>query len=804
MQVIAYPQFSETSPLLARPPQGDLADFRAKVALMLDRIRTEGTSAVRSYAEQFDGLSPDAPLAVDPALIAQSGQELSTELRQAIEQAYVNIQVFHSQQLHDEAPISTMPGVICWRKSVGIERVGLYIPGGTAPLFSTVLMLGVPAQLAGCQTVILCTPPQKSGGVHPAIRYAAHLCGIRQIFQVGGAQAIGAMAYGVADVPQVWKIFGPGNPWVTAAKQLVSMEGVAIDMPAGPSEVAVIADQTAYPSLVAADLLSQAEHGADSQVLLITTDPNLVPKVQTELQRQLALLPRSAYASAALVSSRCIIVKDLDEAMRWSNAYAPEHLILSVTEPEQLAAKVINAGSVFLGHLTPESAGDYASGTNHTLPTSGFARAYSGVSLDSFVKKITFQRITPEGLRAVGPTVEAMAEAEGLQAHAQAIRERYLIDYQDVEMRSAPLPTIAARLLVPHLLQLKPYSSARDEAPKSSQSDTDTRIWLDANENSLGDPLAHGYHRYPGTEVQLLRSRLADLMGVTVSQTFLGSGSDEPIDLLIRAFCVPDSRDHIIIMPPTYGMYSVVANIANVKIRTAPLKADFMPDIEAVRSVIDAHSKVLFLCSPNNPTGQSLPTDFVQEVLETFKGLVVVDEAYGDFATQPSWAAQLEKYPNLIVLRTLSKAWGSAGLRIGMALGDASVIELLNKIKYPYNVPVPSAREALQVLDNQTLVQEKIGLLLSERDRLSGALRSMTIVKKVHPSDANFLLVEVTDANAMYKKLAEQGIIVRNRTHELHCHNCLRITIGKPAENDRLIEVLKSEALLNDGFETRR
>lgn len=422
MQRIDYPDFRQSGNLLTRPA-GDLAPYREQVSGMLAAIRAEGDPAVRRFALQFDGAEPEE---VSTEARMAAGDQLSEPLKAAIQQAFSNIQTFHAAQRETQAPVETMPGVLCWRRSVPVERVGLYIPGGTAPLFSTVLMLGVPAQLAGCPEVVLCTPPQKNGRIHPAVLYAASLCGIQRVFKLGGVQAIGAMAYGTATIPAVYKIFGPGNPWVTAAKQLVSLDGIAIDLPAGPSEVAVLADAGANPAYVAADLLSQAEHGADSQVLLVSDSAELLGSVEAEIDRQLAGLPRRAIAAEALAQSKALLVRDMNEAFDWANAYAPEHLILQVEEPERWISRVINAGSVFLGAFTPESAGDYASGTNHTLPTGGYARAYAGVSLDSFIKKITFQQITQAGLRQLGPNIVEMALAEALDAHARAVQIRLL------------------------------------------------------------------------------------------------------------------------------------------------------------------------------------------------------------------------------------------------------------------------------------------------------------------------------------------------------------------------------------------
>ena len=423
MKIVKYPDLTQSASLLARPGDPDAATRREKTAAILEAVRMEGDTALRRLGEQYDGFAPEI-LEVSSEESALAGQNLQSDLKAAIQQAHDNIRKFHETQWEKEQRIETMPGVVCWRKSVAIGRVGLYIPGGTAPLFSTVLMLGIPAQIAGCQEVVVCTPPQQDGLVHPAVLFAAGLCGIKRVFKIGGAQAIAAMAYGTQSVPRVWKIFGPGNTWVTTAKQLVSLDGVAIDMPAGPSEVCIVADSTANPRFVAADLLSQAEHGADSQVLLISDTEKLINEVKGALEIQLNQLPRHDFARQSLKNSHAILVKDLHQALIWSNAYAPEHLILAVENPESWAAQVTDAGSVFLGHFTPESAGDYASGTNHTLPTGGYARAYAGVSLDSFLKKITFQQITPAGLSQIAQTIMTMAKAEGLEAHARAVEIR--------------------------------------------------------------------------------------------------------------------------------------------------------------------------------------------------------------------------------------------------------------------------------------------------------------------------------------------------------------------------------------------
>ena len=422
MKVFNEPKRNEWASIIERPSI-DAAQLNDNVRNIIDEVIAGGDAAIKKITLQFDRVSINE-LRVTAEKIAAAENLLTPGLKTAIQLAKVNIEIFHNSQIQKVERIETMPGVWCWRKSVGIEKVGIYIPGGSAPLFSTVLMLGIPAKIAGCKEVILCTPPNEQGDIHPAILYAASLVGVTAIYSVGGAQAIAAMAYGTATIPKVHKIFGPGNQYVTAAKQLVQQNGIAIDMPAGPSEVCVWADENAIPSFVAADLLSQAEHGPDSQVILVANNKAIVSAIQLEIDLQLSALPRKDFATKALANSKAIILSNQDQAIDLINAYAPEHLILSVDNALQIANKIINAGSVFIGNYSPESVGDYASGTNHTLPTNGYAKAYSGVSLDSFVKKITFQQLTERGLMNIAPTVIEMAEAEGLQAHSNAVSVR--------------------------------------------------------------------------------------------------------------------------------------------------------------------------------------------------------------------------------------------------------------------------------------------------------------------------------------------------------------------------------------------
>ncbi|SDR76061.1 histidinol dehydrogenase [Gramella sp. MAR_2010_147] len=422
MKKIINPSRSDWNEILKRPTQ-TVADIEQTVNQIFDEIKVKGDSAVSKYTELFDGIRIE-DLKVSENEVAYAEKEISEELKSAIKLAKTNIEKFHSAQKTDRVLVQTTKGVSCWQEKKPIQKVGLYIPGGTAPLFSSILMLAIPARLAGCEEIVLCTPPDKEGNVNPAILYAAELCGVTQIFKIGGIQAIGAMTFGTESVPQVYKIFGPGNQFVTVAKQLATKYQVAIDMPAGPSELLVFADDTSNPAYVASDLLSQAEHGADSQVIMVSTSEKLINLVSDEIGSQLDRLPRKAIAEKAVENSRLILVKSKEKALELINEYGPEHFIICSENEDYFINGVINAGSVFIGNYTPESAGDYASGTNHTLPTNGYSKQYSGVNLDSFMKTITFQKITEEGIKKIGPSIELMAEAEGLQAHKNAVSLR--------------------------------------------------------------------------------------------------------------------------------------------------------------------------------------------------------------------------------------------------------------------------------------------------------------------------------------------------------------------------------------------
>lgn len=766
---------------LVRRPAFDVTRLFDVVRPIMEAVREQGDEALRAYGFRFDKVELSA-LEVSPAEMEEASALVPPALKEAIARAYRNVYSFHHMQLSEPSRrLETAPGVLCEQRTLPIWRVGLYVPGGQAPLFSTVLMLAIPAQVAGCGEVVLCTPPGRDGKVHPAILYAARVCGVQRVFKVGGAQAVAAMAYGTESVPKVDKIFGPGNAYVTAAKQLASLSGVAIDMPAGPSEVEVLADTSCVPSFVAADLLSQAEHGPDSQAVLVTTDAAVATAVAAEVEAQLAALPRREIAAQSIANSRIIVLADVQDAIDFTNAYAPEHLIIAMEDAAAVAESAINAGSIFLGNYSCESAGDYASGTNHTLPTMGCVRAYSSLCVDSFQRKLTLQTLSPQGIRSIGRTVECMAQAEKLEAHARAMSLRMQAVASMPE--EAHSTTGIAALARPNILALKPYSSARDEyAGKAAH------VFLDANECPHNAP----FNRYPDPLQWELKQKISAYKGVAPERIFLGNGSDEAIDLIFRTFCTP-GVDSVAAIAPSYGMYQVCADINNVEYRKCYLGEDFSFDGESfVQQYGGPQVKVLFLCSPNNPTGNLLPLAEIRKVLDAFHGIVVVDEAYIDFAPACSSAvALLEEYPRLIVLNTFSKAWASAGIRLGMAMAHPEVIALFNKVKYPYNVNVLTQRAAMERLEHMEEIRAWVEEALAERSRMMAAVAALPICRKMYPSEANFFLVQVSEANRIYDALVEQGIIVRNRHRVECCENCLRITIGTPAENDELLTALK-------------
>ena len=688
--------------------------------------------------------------------------------------------------------------MLCERIVVGIDRVGLYVPAGSAPLPSTALMLGVPAMLAGCKEIVLCSPVDANGSVHPTVLYAAKLCGISQVFKLGGVQAIAAMAFGTQSVPKCDKLFGPGNAWVTEAKMQVSLtpDGPAIDMPAGPSEVLVIADSAANSEIVAADLLSQAEHGPDSQVLLLSDSAALLAQVREALNRQITALARAEIARASLLHSRLILVADINLAIEVSNQYAPEHLILNVRDARQYLKQIRNAGSVFLGALTPESTGDYNAGTNHVLPTYGHARAYSGVSVQSFVKLITVQTLSAQGLAAIGPEAITFARAEGLEAHALAVQKRLeLLNHAQDAAPTAPSASVLA-LARPEFLGFKGYSSARMEA-------TEGAIFLNANESPWPpgaiDDEPNALNRYPEPQPKILRQRLAEIYGVAPESLLIGRGSDELIDLLTRAFCRA-GLDRVLIMPPTFGMYKVCANVQGAEVVEVPLLAanEFKPDWACARAALSAGVKLAYVCTPNNPTGGAVDSAALREfvIAAIGRAVVVIDEAYFEFSANNSAIELLSEFDHVVVLRTLSKAYGLAGARIGCVIAHPQVINLLGALMAPYPIPSPVVSAALHGLRDLPLVAARIALLVAERKRIALALSNLAGVRRVWPSVANFLTFEVADAKSVYQHMAAHGMVLRDVSHYPGLARNLRVSVGTPEENTQFLSALT--AALNE------
>ncbi|MDY0197299.1 MAG: histidinol dehydrogenase [Tenuifilaceae bacterium] len=780
MKILKYPTPKQLLVVLARPLQND-PETKQRVSLIIDDVRQNGDVALFKLNREIDGYSSNV-LEIPRTALSEAKKDVSDDLKDSIRLAIDNIEKFHSVQRPTDTLVETMPRVRCGIRFKALERVGLYIPGGTAPLLSTVLMLAVPAKVAGCKELIICTPPNPTA----ELLYALSLFDAR-VFTVGGAQAIAAMAFGTETVPRVDKIFGPGNRYVTEAKVQVSAMGIPFDMPAGPSEVLVIADETANPSFVAADLLSQAEHGTDSQVMLVCNSQKIIDLTLQELNQQIETLPRKNIALKCLENSTAILVNSLDEAMCISNSYAPEHLILAVDRPNELAEKVVNAGSVFMGHYTPESVGDYTSGTNHTLPTSGFARSWSGVNLLSFMKTIIFQELTKEGLAGLAKATTTLARAEGLEAHARAVEQRINGSLLEVG-NTATIGKVQSKvrsILRPNIQNLKPYSSARDEF------EGEASIWLDANESPIPLPnLTEGINRYPDPLQRELKKSIATIKGTNENQIFIGNGSDEAIDLLFRCFCNP-TADKVLVFPPTYGMYGVCAAVNDIEVIESMLDEVFNINLKDFEEKQRLKPKLTFICNPNNPTGNVQNAEVIRQVLDNSEGIVVVDEAYVDYCPEHSVLNWLNLYPNLVVLQTLSKAWGLAGARVGLAFASPEIISVMNKIKFPYNVGKPSIDIASKALNSKEIMRQRVDEIILNREMLVNALTRVSAAEIIYPSETNFLLVKFSNPKGIYNLLAQNGIVVRDRSNQPGCKGCLRITVGTKNEVKKFIDVLK-------------
>lgn len=800
----------EKNDTLARPAMANRADLSAAVDNIIQQVKTNGDQTLLDLTLKFDGLNLES-VALPAAKQAKILATLGTEQKEAIELAYGQIKRFHEAQVANDVRVETTQGVTCELLTAAIASVGLYIPGGSAPLPSTVLMLGVPAQIAGCQRVVLCTPPDTSvgneGGITAEILYAAKICGITEIYRVGGAQAIAALAYGTDSIAPVDKIYGPGNSFVTEAKQQVAQDpaGAAIDMPAGPSEVLVLADEYANPEFVAADLLSQAEHGPDSQTILVSDSEDLISKTKTAIESQLELLPRAEIAQKALANSRFILATSLDEAIEISNQYAPEHLIVQVENARQYLPKLKNAASIFLGAYTPESAGDYASGTNHVLPTYGYSKVLSSLSLIDFTRRFTVQEITPQGLQNIGPAIMTLAAAEGLDAHKNAVKLR-LEELETLQDEQGSLSAFKAetsvnplidKLIRPELKTLKPYESARRLFSMSSSSEIET-MWLNANENPScpnvsTDPSL--FNRYPDFQPEPLVKAYADYAKVNTNQLLATRGADEGIELLIRTFAKPGQA--ITICPPTYGMYAISAETAGVNVLRAPLKPDMQLDVEATIKATK-RANITFICSPNNPTGNVINRSDLEAVLNATKdqSIVVADEAYIEFCSSASVVDLLSRYDNLVILRTMSKAFGLAGIRCGFVLANEPVIDALKKVIAPYPVPAPVAQVASQALSREGLdwMKQCVSDINRRRQDFIEFAEQSKCVEHVFPSATNFVLLRLSPRlnvdNAM-QQFIDDHVLVRNQSKQLNLTNTLRVTIGNDLEMVKVTNIFK-------------
>ncbi|MFQ5680301.1 MAG: histidinol dehydrogenase [Gemmatimonadota bacterium] len=796
-------------------------DCRAGARAIVERVRREGDPALLALTRELDGVTP-ASLRVPRAVLREALESLPADRRRAVEEARRHIEAFHAAQRRTEAPVEPAPGVRTWREFRPIRRVGLYVPGGRARYPSSLLMTAVPARLAGCREIAVCSPPGPDGRPPAAVRAAAALLGIGELYAVGGAQAIAALAYGTESVPPVEKIFGPGGARVAAAKECVASRA-AVDLPAGPSEVLVWADASAPPAWIAAELLAQAEHGPDSLCAAILPAPEAAGEVRREVARQLSALPTREAAAASLARGALLIPRNEAEAREWIETLAPEHLVLMVEDPRAAAARIASAGSVFLGPFSPVAAGDYATGTNHVLPTGRRARAEDGLSLDDFGRWVTFQELTSEGLARLAPTVETLAEWEGLPAHAAATRIRQAGVGEPSHPPTAPprarpaAPAAPAEenaasrtagvsrftadgqparsLLRPHLSGVPPYVTAR-----SGQADG---IRLDANENALGTlvpELDPELHRYPDPGAPALRERLAAFLDVSAEALWLGHGSDEVIDLLVRATTAPGET--VAIASPTYGVYESRVRLHGARLRPLPLDAAFDLDLDAALAAT-VGARLLLFCSPNNPTGNSLSRDRILALAERARCAVAVDEAYVEFSRQPSLAPlAAAEIPNLVVIRTLSKAWGMAGARVGYLVAHPDLTALLSRAGLPYPLSRLAVRAALGSLAREEEMRARADRIVAERGRLRGRLQALGL--RVLPSEANFLLFFVERPARVQADLAHRfGLLVRDRSDLPRLEGALRVTVGTPEENDRFLEGLRA-TLAAEGPGARR
>ena len=734
-------------------------------ALLLD-VRQRGDAAIIELTERFDGVRL-LQTRVSNQVVRAALDNLDPALRGALEVAAANIEAVHGAQRFHEEPVDVVRGVRVWREWRALRRVGIYVPGGRTVYPSSVLMLAIPARLAGCLEIVMCSPPQRDGQVAPAILAAAAVAGVTEVHAVGGAQAIGAMAYGTESLRRVDKIFGPGNAYVTAAKLAVFGE-VGIDMPAGPSEILVLTDGTVPAPWVAADLRAQAEHAPDARAILVSTDPVLAVEVRGLVD---GVLAGQVHVLGAA---------EMEGAVAFANDFAPEHLTLACAEPDRWLARVSTAGSVFLGPYAPAAAGDYATGANHVLPTGGASRSFSALGVDAFGRTMQGQALDRDGLLRLEPVVDAIAGAEQLSAHKESVRVR--------QAGSASFPRLDGPRPRGAIRQMQPYEweppSARiaSEAgvPESNvvRFDTNTSPWPGVSLSDLG-PLA--LNEYPDTSYSMLTAALAAYTGVSPDAITVGAGADEILDMLAKAYV--GAGDPVVLSRPTYAMFRIVSEIAGGRVDAVPSAGLDLDQDRFLKA--SAHARLTWLCNPNNPTGELLTVGFIEKLAEGSPGVVAVDEAYFEFSGVTA-AGMIARFPNLVLVRTLSKAFGLAGVRVGYALAGATISAALRRVRPPGSISVVSEALGTHALRDQRRMRQRVSTIVEGRDALYGQLTRLGLA--VRPSAANFLLVRAGEGAAAW--LLQRGLVVRTFPSGSPLAGFIRITVRTADENARLVEAL--------------
>jgi histidinol dehydrogenase len=750
--------------LVTRAPVPD--DVRSQAQALLLEVQKRGDTALLDLTERFDGVRLAQTRVANHAMRAAL-DNLDPGVRTALEVAAANIEAVHGAQRFREEPVDVVPGVRVWREWRALRRVGIYVPGGRTVYPSSVLMLAIPARLAGCQEIVMCSPPQRDGRVAPAILAAAELAGVTEVQAIGGAQAIAAMAYGTESVRRVDKIFGPGNSYVTAAK-LAVFGDVAIDMPAGPSEILVLTDGSVPARWLAADLRAQAEHAPDARAILVSTDPAIAAEVRD--------LVDGARAGQVQVLS----TTEMEAAIAFANDFAPEHLTLACVEPDRWLAHLSTAGSVFLGPYAPAAAGDYATGANHVLPTGGASRAFSALGVAAFGRTMQAQSLDPDGLKRLEPVVDAIAGAEHLSAHRESVQVRQAgsVSFPGLDV---PRPRAA-------ILRMQPYEWEPPSARIASEAgvpetdvvrfDTNTSPWPGASLSEVG-PLA--LNEYPDTSYSMLTDALAAYTGASPDAITVGAGADEILDMLAKAYA--GAGDPIVLSRPTYAMFRIVSEIAGGRVDAVPAAGLDLDQDGFLRA--SRHARLTWLCNPNNPTGELLPVGFIERLAEGSPGVVAVDEAYFEFSGVTA-AGLIARAPNLVVVRTLSKAFGLAGVRVGYALAGPQISAALRRVRPPGSISVVSEALGTRALRDQHGMHRRVSSIVESRETLYGELKRLGL--DVHPSAANFLLVRAGDGAAA--ELLRRGLVVRTFPSGSPLAAFMRITIRTADENARLVKAL--------------